>query len=186
MKYKSDQPVMHVALLRGINVGGKNKLPMRDLAEMFVAAKCSEVKTFIQSGNVIFEATPKISAQIPEIITAQITNRFGHKIPVVLRTKEEFADAISNNPFLKAGTNEEMLYMMFLADMPSAENIAKLDAKRSPPDEFVVRSREIFLRLPNGGARSKLTNAYFDSKLKTVSTARNWRTVTKLLELLGT
>ena len=185
MKTPSSKSITYLALLRGINVGGNNKLPMRDLAEMFVAAKCDNVRTFIQSGNVIFEATPKISAHISEIITAQITKRFGHTIPVILRTKEELADAVSNNPFLKTGPNEEMLYVMFLADLPRADTIAKLDAKRSPPDEFVVRGREIFLRLPNGGARSKLTNVYFDAKFKTVSTARNWRTVTKLLELMS-
>jgi uncharacterized protein (DUF1697 family) len=86
--------------------------------------------------------------------------------------------------FFKAGVAEKELYVLFLADLPALRCIQDLDPDRSPPDAFKVRGREIYLRLPNGAARTKLTNQYFDSKLRTVSTARNWRTVTKLFELM--
>jgi uncharacterized protein (DUF1697 family) len=185
MKSAAAKPARYVALLRGINVTGKNTVPMKDLAEMFADSKCRNVRTYIASGNVIFEAEAKIAAQIPELITAQIAKRLGHKIPVVVRTAQEIADVAANNPFLKLKSETERLYVMFLADVPSPEKIAGLDAQRSPPDEFIVRGREIFLHLPKGVAPTKLTNAYFDAKLKTISTMRNWRTVNTLLEMMG-
>jgi uncharacterized protein (DUF1697 family) len=103
----------------------------------------------------------------------------------VLRTAAELEAVVQKNPFLVAGVGEEMLYVGFLADLPEADGIATLDGERSPPDRFAVVGREIYFQLVNGAARTKLTNAYFDSKLKTVSTMRNWRTVLKLAELMN-
>jgi len=174
----------HLALLRGINVGGKNKLPMNVLVEMFVEAGCNDVRTYIQSGNVIFNASRSVSARVPVRITAQIAERFGFRTPVILRTTEQVRDVTCHNPFLEAGAAPETLYVMFLADPPSALHVEKLDPDRSPPDAFRVRGQEIYMHLPDGVANSKLTNAYFDSKLATTGTSRNWRTVTKLLELM--
>jgi len=174
----------YVALLRGVNVGGKNMLPMKDLVEMFGAAECVNVRSYIQSGNVIFRAVPSVAPRLPAIIAAQIEKRFGHKPPVILRTNEQFDVVYRNNPFLKMGAPEDSLHVMFLAHQPAPSVITALDPDRSPPDTFVVRGQEIYLRLPNGAAKSKLTNAYFDSKLATISTIRNWRTVAKLLELM--
>ncbi len=173
----------HVALLRGVNVGGKNCVPMKDLAEIFAKAGCTGVRTYIQSGNVLFRATPAATEALPTRITAQIANRFGFQIPVVLRTAEQLAAAIENNPFREIP--QEALHLYFLAGVPDAVRAAQLDPDRSKPDTFIVQGREIYLHLPNGIGRSKLTNAYFDSKLATTSTARNWRTVLKLLELMS-
>jgi uncharacterized protein (DUF1697 family) len=178
-------PATYLALLRGVNVGGKNKLPMKDLAAMFVEAGCADVRTFIQSGNVVFRADAALSRRVPDLVAAQITERFGYRTPVVLRSTEQLREVIRSNPFLEEGADENWLYVMFLAGAPSAAAVASLDPQRSPGDSFVVRGRDVYLRLPNGSADSKLTNAYFDSKLATVSTARNWRTTTKLLELMG-
>jgi uncharacterized protein (DUF1697 family) len=172
---------MNLALLRGINVGGKHKLPMKDLAQVFIDAGCTDVRTYIQSGNVIFKTKP---ANLERIITKRIEEVFGHKIPVVLRTAEQLGDTIQNNPFLKAGVPETTLHVYFLATLPNARSVTDLDPARSPPDTFLVRGREVYVQLPNGMARTKLTNNYFDSKLATTSTARNWRTVLKLYELM--
>jgi uncharacterized protein (DUF1697 family) len=172
----------YIALLRGINVGGKNLLPMKDLVAMCEGAGCLKVRSYIQSGNVIFSASGD-AARLPTLISAKIEKQFGHKPPIILRTTEQLEDVFRNNPFLKKGTPEEMLHVMFLASVPAAAAIASLDVHRSPPDTFIVRGQEIYLSLPNGAGRSRLTNAYFDSKLATVSTGRNWRTVAKLLEL---
>lgn len=176
--------VPSVAFLRGINVGGKNKLPMTDLREMFVAAGCCEVRTYIQSGNVIFQADPDVLASLPSAVSALIAERTGYRVPVVVRSTEQLATVIHNNPFLTVGAAEETLHVLFLADRPSVASIATLDPDRCPPDAFVVQGQEIYLHLPNGMARTKLTNEYFDSRLSTVSTARNWRTVTTLLDLM--
>lgn len=173
----------YVALLRGINVGGKNKLPMKELTSLFDAAGCESVATYIQSGNVVFEATEACAKRVPEKVAQAITKRFGFSSPVVVRTAAELSGVARANPFLKAGADEGTLHLMFLADAPTAERVAALDPKRSPPDEFVVKGRDIYVRCPNGVARSKLTNAYFDAKLATTSTMRNWRTVLKLVEM---
>jgi uncharacterized protein (DUF1697 family) len=174
----------YVALLRGINVGGKNKLPMKDLVQMFVEAGCDNPRSFIQSGNVIFRAAQTDTARLPDLITASIARDFGYRTPMLLRTTEQLRDVTSHNPFLQDGASEETLHVMFLANRPSPARVDALDPNRSPPDAFRVRGQEVYLHLPAGVANSKLTNSYFDSKLASVSTGRNWRTVTKLLELM--
>jgi len=175
----------HVALLRGINVGGKNMLPMKELVAMFAKAGCIDVTTYIQSGNVVFCAEDKVVEGLSTGIAKQVEARFGLRVPVVLRTAAEINAVIRANPFLKAGASEEMLHVSFLADLPGKDLVAGLDAGRSKPDVFAVVGREIYMQLVNGVSGTKLTNAYFDSKLKTVSTMRNWRTVLKLGEMLA-
>ncbi len=178
-------PVTYIALLRGINVGGKNKLPMAALAALFAEAGCADVQTYIQSGNVVFQAPPEIAATLPAQVSALIAERFGLRVPVVLRTAEQLAETFRTNPFLAQGLPAETLHVLFLAQPPSPEKATGLDPNRSAPDAFIVQGRDIYLYLPNGVADTKLTNAYFDAKLATVSTSRNWKTVTKLLQLTG-
>ena len=173
----------YVALFRGVNVGGKNKLPMKELAEMFTEAGCAGVRTFIQSGNVIFQAEPDLSSQLPRLISQRIEERFGHKPPMILRTSTKLGEAIYGNPFLRA--NEIALYLMFLADEPAPELVEQLDPNRSPKDKFKVRGAHVYMWLKNSVADTKLTNAYFDSKLSTICTGRNWRTVLMLHELMS-
>jgi uncharacterized protein (DUF1697 family) len=171
----------HVALLRGVNVGGKNKLPMKDLAQMFADAGCADVRTYIQSGNVVFRAKQAIARRVSGAVAAAIAKRFGFQAPLQTRTADELRSVATKNPFLRKGADPDLLHVAFLAELPASPQ--PLDPRRSPPDEFVLQGREIYLRLPNGVARSKLTNAYFDSKLGTISTLRNWRTVLTLLEM---
>lgn len=174
----------YVALLRGVNVGGKNALPMAGLKELFLQAGAADVRTYIQSGNVVFEADPAAAAWHAELIAGQIRERFGIRTTLVLRTVAQIKDVLAANPFLAKGVAVDELHVAFLADWPTKERVEALDPDRSLPDAFVVRGQEIYLWLPNGVGRSKLTADYFDAKLKTTSTVRNWRTVTKLLELL--
>ena len=175
----------YVAFLRGINVGGKNLLPMKELAAMFARAGASDVRTYIQSGNVLFTATPTVAAKIAAAVTKAVAAKYGFEVALVLRTQEELAAVARANPYLTPDADHGRLLVMFLADAPAARAVAALDPQRSPPDEFTVRGREIYLRCPNGFGRSKLSNAWFDAKLGTTSTGRNWRTVLKLLELAG-
>jgi len=175
----------HVALLRGINVGGKNKLAMKDLSRMFLEAGCSDVVTYIQSGNVVFRAPPRVAGRLPSIISSRIADEIGNAVPVLLRTAEEIGSIANGNPFLEAGADVAVLHVVFLADPPGARAASALDPRRSPPDCFIVRGREIYLSCPNGMARTKLTNNYFDSRLATTSTIRNWRTVLRLVEMAG-
>ena len=173
----------HVALLRAINVGGKNKLPMKDLAGMFTGAGCRDVMTYIQSGNVVFSASASVLKKLPGVVSAKIAEEFGHRVPVVIRSHEELAAVVNGNVLLQAGAEEKILYLAFLADVPGALAVAKLDPDRSPPDRFVVTGNHIYLHLLNGAAKTKLTNAWMDSKLSTISTMRNWATVLKLHEM---
>ena len=174
---------IHVALLRGINVGGRNILPMKDLAAMFDDAGCGEVRTYIQSGNVVFSAKPTLVQRLPGLITQAISDGFDLNIPIVMRTATELEKTARNNPYLKDGVDTKPLYVAFLTDRPTKAALKTLDPDRSPPDEFVVRGSEIYLNLINGAARTKLSTQYFDSRLKMTSTVRNWRTVLKLVEM---
>jgi uncharacterized protein (DUF1697 family) len=174
----------HVALLRGINVGGKNKLAMKELASMFVDAGCSDVTTYIQSGNVVFRTKPAVAASACAKVESAIRERYGYDVPIVVRTADALARAIRGNPYLaEAAGSTDALHLVFLREAPTPECVAKLDPARSAGDEFVVRDGEIYLRLPNGVGKSKLTNAYFDKTLATISTLRNWRTVETLLAM---
>jgi uncharacterized protein (DUF1697 family) len=175
----------YIALLRGINVGGKNILPMKDLVAIFTLAGCSDVRHYIQSGNVIFGAGAALATRIPAILAEGIEARFGFGVPVVVRSAREVADVVRGNPYLESGADVDTLHVAFLSTPPSKKAVGELDAARSPPDSFVARGREIYLCCPNGMGRTKLTNAYFDAKLATTSTMRNWRTVLKLLEMTG-
>lgn len=174
----------HIALLRGINMGGKNKLPMKGLIALFTDAGCEGVHTYIQSGNVAFRAAPSLVRRLPKTIAAAITARFGYEVPVMTRSAAELRKIAKGNPFLKSGQDIQTLHVAFLADRPSPARVSALDANRSPPDAFAVRGSEIYLHCPNGMARTRLTNAHFDARLATTSTVRNWRTLLKLLELL--
>lgn len=174
----------YAALLRGVNVGGKNKLPMKDLAALFESLGCRAVRTYIQSGNVVFRATPEVYVGLAARVAEGLRARFELDVPVVLRGADALARAIDANPFLAAGCDPESLHVMFLRDTPDAARASKLDANRSPGDAFALLGREVHLHCPNGLARTKLTNDYFDRALATVSTVRNWRTVLTLRDMM--
>ena len=175
----------HVALLRGINVGGKNKLLMRDLSSMFVEAGCGDVQTYIQSGNVVFRAGSALALRVPDLIGEAIAARFDYRVPVLTRTAAELGAIVEANPFLGRGADARQLHVGFLADRPEAAAVDALDPDRSPPDEFAVVGREVYSYCPQGFAGTKLTTRYFESNLSTTMTARNWKTVLKLHEMTG-
>ena len=173
----------YVALLRGVNVGGRNKLPMAELRGIFTAAGCSAVHTYIQSGNVVFEAAPSQAERVPELVTQAVSQQFGISTAVVERSGGELRQVAAANPFDTSG-DPRFLQVAFLEDTPGAEAVARLDPERSPPDVFAVHGRNVYLHYPNGTARSKLTNEYFTRQLHTASTMRNWRTVLALLTMV--
>lgn len=172
-----------VALLRGINVGGRNKLPMKELVALFEAAGCKAARSYIQSGNIVFDPGSLEATEVAGRVADDIASQFGFRSPVIIRSAKELAAIVSANPFGPADPEGKNLHVGFLACEASPEAIAALDPSRSPGDRFVVLGREIYLDCPNGLARTKLTNAYFDRQLATVTTVRNWRTVTKLLAM---
>jgi len=173
----------YVALLRGINMGGHKLLSMKDVVGLFEGAGCKDVKTYIQSGNVVFSADAEVARWVPHAVRDAIDDRFSFTVPVVLRSAEEMAQLAADNPFKRAGHPEDKLHVLFLADHPDPARVAALDANRSVPDEFAVHGREVYLYLPHGVGRTKLTNDYFDRGLGTTCTGRNWKTVMKLVEM---
>ena len=177
---------VNIALLRGINVGGKNRLPMKDLVTMFVDAGCDDVRTYIQSGNVLFRSKPALVEGIPSLVSSAIMSRFGYRVPIITRTATELGEIVRANPFVEVGADAGKLHVVFLADQPDAASAETLDPDRSPGDEFAAIGSDVYLHCPDGFARTRLTNSYFDSRLSTTSTTRNWRTVVKLLELAQT
>jgi uncharacterized protein (DUF1697 family) len=178
-------PSVFVALLRGINVGGNNKLPMKELVAIFERAGCLGVRHYIQSGNVVFGAREELGRRISSLVAKAIARDHGFEVPVIVRTAAEIRKVAKANPFLRGDGDVEpkTLHVMFLADAPAKDRASALDANRSPPDAFAIKGREIYLSLPNGAARTKLTNAYFDAALRTTSTARNWNTVLELARM---
>lgn len=172
---------VYVALLRGVNVGGNNKLPMKSLAELCEAQGCDSVKTYIQSGNVIFSAGPKTAAGFAKKLKSQIHAEFRFETTVILRTFEELRAVVANNPFPKVDT--KFLHVNFLAEAPNVGDAVKLDPPCVDDEAFSLRGKEIFMYLPYGAGRSKMAAYAFDKVLRTVGSARNWNTVNALLGL---
>jgi uncharacterized protein (DUF1697 family) len=166
----------YIVLLRAINVGGNNVLPMRELTRLCVELGGQNVKTYIQSGNVALDLAQTHS--FARDLQAAVLRDFALKVPVVMRKQMELQETLANNPWPERDL--KFTHVAFLADLPTPVQVAALDPNRSPPDEFQVRGRDVYLHLASGVGGSKLTNAWLDSKLQTVSTMRNWRTVETL------
>ena len=172
----------YAVLLRGINVGGKNKLPMPALRTLLEDAGYDGVATYIQSGNVVLRSSLAEST-LTRAVEKQIAEEFSLAIRVVVRTHAELERIAGANPFLAGGGEATGMHVVFLDSAPKAAAIATLDPDRSPGDEFRVSGSEIFLRYPNGSGRSKLTLDYLERRLGVTGTARNWNTLLKLVEL---
>jgi uncharacterized protein (DUF1697 family) len=185
VRRRTEEPptvTMYAALLRAVNVGGR-KVPMKDLQALFEERGHEKVATYIQSGNVVFDGKGS-AATLAKELSAAIEDSFGLKTPVVLRTKAQLEKVIETNPYAAPGVAGTKLHVVFLADKPTAKAIGTLDPDRSPPDEFTVLGREIYILAPNGVGRSKLTIDWFEKRLGTVGTNRNWNTVNKLLAIM--
>jgi uncharacterized protein (DUF1697 family) len=169
-----------VALLRGVNVGGRNSLPMADLREIASACGYEDVRTYIQSGNLVLSATGGAKA-VARTLEEAIASRTSVASDVVVRTAAELDAIVKGNPFLARGEDPAHLHVLFSAHPIEASGpLSDLDAYR--PDEAVVAGRELYLFLPNGLGRSKLA-ADVTGRKGPRGTVRNWRTVQKLVEM---
>lgn len=165
-----------VALLRSVNVGGR-KLPMAELHELAESIGYGDVRTFIQSGNVIFTAPKRPD---PAAFEAALAKRFGMEVDVIVRSARDLAAALDRNPFSAADRSK--LHVGFMAAKPAATNVRSIDTAPFAPDELAVVGTEVYFHLPNGLGRAKLPG-YALRRLKVPTTIRNWNTVTKLAEL---
>lgn len=171
----------HVAFLRGINVGGNNRIEMKELREVFGALGFENVKTYINSGNVIFETveSDRLSARIEKAIEA----KFSLRIKTMTRSATEIRDIIENNPFAGQYENDKDLHVLFLDEELPPEKRELLLSNNNENEMFAVRKREIFCLLRVSILDSLMGRDYIGKKLKVSATARNWRTVNKILDL---
>lgn len=172
----------YVAFLRGINVGGKTIIKMELLREVFSSLGFENVKTYIQSGNVMFETRKTGDEKLAAKIEAAIEQEF-FKTPVMVRSIEEIRDSVESNPFAGEEFEDKLFHLIFLSEKLSDENAEMLLSNNSKNEKFAVRNREVYCLLRDGFSNSLLGKKYIDNKLKTPATARNWRTMKKLLEL---
>lgn len=173
----------YVALLRAINLGRVNKVPMKELARLFEDGGYEQVRTHLQSGNVVFSSR-KPAAKLRTEIERAVSKTFGLDVTVMVRNRLQMKRVVDGNPFSTKGGRASSVHVLFLAGRPRAAAVKSLDPDRSPRDAFEVSGTEIYLHYPNGAGRSKLSTDYFEKKLATRATARNWNTVTRVFELI--
>jgi len=175
----------YIALLRGINVGGKRKVLMADLKDLFAKLGFSDCITYIQSGNVIFETLQTDSNQkFANQIEQAFFDCYGFEVPVMVRTYKEWEQVISINPFFKdKNIGIERLHLTLLDKVPSQNLIEELKQMDFGTDQFEVIGQHVFLCCTDKYSKTKMTNGLFEKKLKCKATTRNWKTVLKLSEL---
>jgi uncharacterized protein (DUF1697 family) len=178
----------YVALLRGINLLGHRRISMPALEGIFATSGAKNVRSYIQSGNIIFSTPAGSLKKIAAHVEREVNRGHGFQCIFTTRSAAEMAAILAANPFKGRTEDGAKLHVAFLADAPAPERIAVVDGsfrERSPGDDLRVIGREVYLHLPNGMAGSKLRNDYLDSRLKTMSTTRNWNTVNKLAEMMA-
>lgn len=172
-----------ISLLRGVNVGGHHTIKMDALRTMCESLKLRHPVTYVQSGNVVFDTNERDLSKLSGRIENAIEETFAIRTEVILRTLPEWQDVIARNPFAaREGVQPNRLIVMFLGSWPPPEVEARISSLQTEPDELELDGRELFGYFPNGLGRSKLA-ASLGKLLKVPSTARNWNTVLKLLEL---
>jgi uncharacterized protein (DUF1697 family) len=164
---------------------GHNSIKMTELADLFKDLGFNDAETYIQSGNVIFSSLDDLP--IPDIsfrIEKAILERFNYKVPVMIRTVNEMRELMSGNPFLKEENFEpSKMAVIFLTEKTIEAHIQKFKDIDYPPDKYKIIGSEIFIYCPNGFGRTKLYTAFFEKKIGVPGTARNWKTVTTLLDI---
>jgi uncharacterized protein (DUF1697 family) len=173
----------YIALLRGINVGKHKRIAMADLRALVEDLGGTDVQTYVNSGNVVFDHDETDATSLEHAIAGAIRDRIGHEVPVVIRTAEELAAVVAGNPFPDAASDHKTLHVTFLARTPDAGAVTKLEGAEKGPDDYRIVGNNIYLFYPN-----KLTGAVFmphglDAAVGMVTTSRNWQTVTKLAEM---
>jgi uncharacterized protein (DUF1697 family) len=169
--------VRQIALLRGINVGGNKKVAMAALREVFAGLGYTNVKTYVNSGNVVFSGRKATPAKLEQAIEAE----FGFGVAVVLRTRDEIAQVLADDPFGDLVDNPSRCFVLFADRELDPRKVEGLEA--GPGERIAIRSREIHLWLPEGVQGSKLLKAVTEKRVGATLTSRNWRTVGKLLEI---
>ncbi|MFZ2051608.1 MAG: DUF1697 domain-containing protein [Solirubrobacteraceae bacterium] len=172
------------ALLRGINVGGRNKIPMAELRGLVAELGFLDIATHLQSGNVVFRAPGTEPEQAAAAIEAAIARRLGLNIAVLARTGTELERIVSAHPLAEVASNPSRMLVVFLSEPVERTLVAQVQEEQFSPDRFVAAEQEIYVWAPNGVSETKLTYAFWEKQLGgATATARNWNTVQRLLEM---
>ena len=173
-----------ISMLRGVNVGGHNKIKMDSLRGLYESLGLRDVQTYVQSGNVIFRTEARDLHLLPQRIEKGIERNFGFRTDVIVRTSSELRDVIARNPFAtRRGIDPSKFLVTFLARDPDPEASDKVLKIKADPEELRIDGRELYIYFPNGIARPKLSWLAIAKMLKSPGTGRNWNTVTKMLEI---
>ncbi|MFZ4520891.1 MAG: DUF1697 domain-containing protein [Bacteroidales bacterium] len=174
----------YIAILRGINVSGHKLIKMKALQEMFEHLGFSRVRTYIQSGNVAFESTLEETEKLEKIISDGIQEHFSFVVPVIVLTGIELRHISENNKFVAdRGEDQTKLHVTILSAAPQGNLIEAIPAKDFLPDEYYVTGKTVYLFCPQGYGNTKLSNNFFEKKLKVQATTRNWKTILELVKL---
>ena len=171
-----------ISMLRAVNVGGTSKIKMEPLRAAYAALGFKDVRSLLQSGNVLFRSSVKDSRQLARRIKQELERKFGLQIEVVVRTLPELDSIFERSPVLSPRADPAKLLVMFLSGVPDAQGQAKLVKAHKGPEMLEIRGPEVYLYYPDGVGRSKLTTAVLERHLRAIGTARNWNTLTKLVE----
>lgn len=173
-----------IALLRGVNVGGAKKVPMAQLRELVEGLGYERVRTYVQSGNVVLDGPGRGGARaVARRLRAAIADEFGFDVAVLVRSRDELAAIVEANPYPDADDKPTALHVVFLADAIDSAGVADVDQAAFAPEAFTISGRELYLWTPDGLGRSKLAAKLTDKRLGASATARNWRTVGRLLAM---
>jgi len=173
----------YIAFIRGVNVGGSKKIKMTDLVRACESAGLQNVRTYLQSGNVVFNSLISGVDILSQMIQLIIQQRFDLSISVILRTPGDLQQIICRNPFSSDDLPPDKLSVTFLSGIPEGSRVDRLRGVKDPVDKFFIVDREIYLYCPKGFARTRFTNGYFEKYLAVAGTARNWRTVKSLFKM---
>jgi uncharacterized protein (DUF1697 family) len=169
----------YAVLLRGVNIGSRNRVAMPKLRELLGAAGFERVQTYVQSGNVVLQSSSKAD-EVARACEREIAAGFGLDIAVVVRTRSQLAAVVRRDPLGAVATDPKRYLVSFLTSKPDRKVVERIAATAVPPEEVVAHGRELYAWLPAGAARSKLWSRLADPKLGVTATARNWTTVTQL------
>jgi uncharacterized protein (DUF1697 family) len=173
-----------ISMLRGVNLGGHNKIKMDALRALYESLGLRDPQTYVQSGNVVFRTDKRDLVALAKRIEEAIERGFGFRPAVILRTTSDLRGAIARNPFAKrSGVEPSKLLVTFLASDPGSAVREKVLSLKTEPEELRMDGRELYIYFPNGMARPKVSWAVLEKTLKTPGTGRNWNSVTKLLEM---
>lgn len=173
----------YVVLLRAVNVGGHNKVPMPRLRELATDLGYADPATYVQSGNLVVSAPSAKSGEISSAIAAALRSALAVDVDVIVRSRNELAAVVDANPFADLVADPKRLLVSFLTEQPSAERLRALDRDEFVPERFEFGDRCMYQWLPDGVGRSRLAAAPWERRLGVRGTGRNWRTVTALLEM---